>query len=375
MGQETGCLGARRGSLLSRRVSPKFAHNLRPRSPTHLGRQCQDFEVVWKPGMQAILSHSREAVTMGATFWIELGAFRAAQAHIWSPRHPFPGPEHLSEMPESPNYRHLSCTCKDAWIQACTHTNSGSTSACRVWHFAVVNQTLNPFITINLQTCRAWNWHQLVPHHEVWESLFQRCHNLLVACKRAFQPCQHCFIAFWVDLFWGQGGFCKGEFHASTSSCLSHKYWSSSACRVWHFASLHPRPLYTIDMQTCEGWHQLYISLLQQAVWQAQLRQKCHSRFHHLWCSNTMSIAPHVARSFMKCMRDHSGLAWCQILPRFPSTRCCILAQLRVPQWTALISACASILLQIFSRLYRIDIVRGAWMPPWWCSSVSWGLN
>lgn len=188
MGQETGCLGARRGSLLSRRVSPKLAHNLRPRSPTHLGRQCQDFEVVWKPGMQAILSHSREAVTMGATFWIELGAFRAAQAHIWSPRHPFPGPEHLSEMPESPDCRHLSCTCKDAWIQACTHTNSGSTSACRVWHFAVVNQTLNPFITINLQTCRAWNWHQLVPHHEVWESLFQRCHNLLVACKRAFQP-------------------------------------------------------------------------------------------------------------------------------------------------------------------------------------------
>lgn len=146
MGQETGCLGARGGSLLSRRVTPKLAHTLRPRSPTHSGRQCQDFEVVWYPGMQAVLSYSREAGTMGAPFWIELGAFRRAQAHIWSPRHPYPGPEHLSEMPESPNCRHLSCTCKGAWIQACTHTNIGSTSAWRVWHFAVVNQTLSPWI-------------------------------------------------------------------------------------------------------------------------------------------------------------------------------------------------------------------------------------
>ena len=171
MGQETSCLGARGGSLLSRRVSPKLAHTLRPRSPTHSGRQCQDFEVVWNPGMQAVLSYSREAGTVGAPFWIEVGAFRRAQAHIWSPRHPFPGPEHLSEMPESPNCRRLSYTCKGAWIQAMytykyriNFGMQGLTFCCRKPNPKSLN-------TIDSQTCRAWIWHQLASQHEVWESL------------------------------------------------------------------------------------------------------------------------------------------------------------------------------------------------------------
>lgn len=93
-------------------------------------------------------------------------------------------------------------------------------------------------------------------------------------------------------------------------------------------------------------------------------------------------------------MRDHSGLAWCQIQPQFPGTRRfyfsstqsskvdCIDCRLCIHPFTNFpaisivrCSYCCPFSADRRSRLCRIDLVQGGWMPPWSCSSISWGLK
>ena len=154
-------------------------------------------------------------------------------------------------------------------------------------------------------------------------------------------------------------------------------------------------------MQTCRSlsWHQLHSALLySRRCGSLDFDKKCHSRFHHLWCSNSKPIAPRVARSLMKNVweitRDSHDAKYNR---NSQAQGVFISAQLKVPKWTALITACASTLLQIFPRfpsyvvhivvhslltgdrgyvaLILFKIVQGGWMPPWSCSSISWGLK